>query len=164
MICPFLLKYFNSFEHSDIWSNLEENYLNSFRDSNKKRIYGTRNIKKHFMICLFLLKYFNNFEHQHICMILVRVVCWNIPTFFRKINQTQNFSCSTSVFIFLPCIKEVSFLEQNQFKLFKMIEILHQNGNFEIVCSIIAPKWRCKKFLYKAPIYLPIEDIFGQNG
>ena len=47
-------------------SSFKENYLNSFRDSNKKQINGTRNNKKRLMICPFLLKYFNNFEHQHI--------------------------------------------------------------------------------------------------
>ena len=59
-----MLKYFNTFEHPNIWSNLEESCLISFRDSNKKRIYGTRNNKKRHMIFPFLLKYFNNFEHQ----------------------------------------------------------------------------------------------------
>ena len=44
-----MLKYFNNFEHPDIWSNLGGNCLVSFRDSNKKRIYGTRNNKKRFM-------------------------------------------------------------------------------------------------------------------
>ena len=39
---------------------------------------------------------------------------------------------------FLPCIKGVSFLEQNQlFQLRKMVEILRQNGNFEIVAPTV---------------------------
>ena len=38
----------------------------SFRDSNKKQTYGTRNNKKHLMIRVFFLKWFINFEHQHI--------------------------------------------------------------------------------------------------
>ena len=49
-----MLKYFNNFEHPDIWSNLRGNYLNSLRDSNKKRINGTRNNKKRLLICPFL--------------------------------------------------------------------------------------------------------------
>ena len=61
-----MLKYFKTFEHTDIWQNLEENCLISFRDSNKKRMYGTRSNKKGLMICPFLLKYFSNFEHQSI--------------------------------------------------------------------------------------------------
>ena len=61
-----ILKYFKTFEHPDIWSNLEKSCLISFRDSSKKRIFGTRNNKKRLMICPFLLKYFNNFEHQSI--------------------------------------------------------------------------------------------------
>ena len=48
-----MLKYFNNFEHPDIWSNLRGNCLNSLRDSNKKRINGTRN-KKRLFICPFL--------------------------------------------------------------------------------------------------------------
>ena len=76
--------------------------------------------------------------------------CWNISTFFKKFYPAQSFSCSTSMFlIFLPCNKGVSFLEQNQlFQLLKMVEILHQNFNFEIVCSIIVPQWRRKKLLF----------------
>ena len=76
--------------------------------------------------------------------------CWNISTFFKKFYPAQSFSCSTSVFlIFLPCTKGVSFLEQNQlFQLLKMVEILHQNFNFRIVCSIIVPQWRRKKLLF----------------
>ena len=61
-----MLKFFINFKHPDIWSNLEENRLISFRDSNEKRIDGTRNSKKRLMICPFLLKYFNNFEHPDI--------------------------------------------------------------------------------------------------
>ena len=87
MICPFLLKYFNNFEHQHIKSNLKENYLNSFKDSNKKRINGTRNNKKRLMICPFLFQYFNSFEHQNICMILVRVVS---ITLSRKNKKQQN--------------------------------------------------------------------------
>ena len=49
-----MLKYFNNFEHPDIWSNLRGNCLNSLRDSNKKRINGTRNNKKRLFICPFL--------------------------------------------------------------------------------------------------------------
>ena len=49
-----MLKYFNNFEHPDIWSNLRGNCLNSLRDSNKKRINGTRNNKKRLLICPFL--------------------------------------------------------------------------------------------------------------
>ena len=61
-----MLKYFDKFEYTDIWSNLGENCLISFRDSNKKPIYGTRNNKKCLMICPFFWKYFNNFEDWHI--------------------------------------------------------------------------------------------------
>ena len=51
--------------------------------------------------------------------------------------------------IFRPCTEGVSFLEQNQlFQLLKMVEILHQNVNFGIVCSIIVPQWRRKKLLF----------------
>ena len=46
-----MLKYFNNFEHPDIWSNLKENCLISFRHSNNKRTYGTRKNKKRLMIC-----------------------------------------------------------------------------------------------------------------
>ena len=65
-VCSFLLKYFNNFEHPDIWSNLGENCLISFRDSHKKRIWGIRNNKKHLKVSPFLLKYLNNFEHPDI--------------------------------------------------------------------------------------------------
>ena len=61
-----MLKYFNTFEDPDIWLNLDENCLISFRDSNKKQIYGRRNNQKPLMICPFSVKYFNNFEHQRI--------------------------------------------------------------------------------------------------
>ena len=66
-----------------------------------------------------------------------------------------------NVSIFLPFTKGVSLLEQNQlFQLLKIVEILLQNVNFEIVCSITVPQRRRKKsLLYKTPIYLPIEDI-----
>ena len=60
-----MLKYFNTFDHPDISSNLEDNPCISFWDSSKKRIYETRKNEKRLMICPFLLKYFNNFEHQH---------------------------------------------------------------------------------------------------
>ena len=49
-----MLKYLNNYEHPDIWLNLGGNSLNSFRDSNKKRIYRTRN-KERLMICPILL-------------------------------------------------------------------------------------------------------------
>ena len=49
-----MLKYFNNSEHPAIWSNLGGNCMISFRDSNKKQTYGTRNNKNDLMMCLFL--------------------------------------------------------------------------------------------------------------
>ena len=98
MTCPFF-SYFNKFEHPDISSNLEENCLISFRDSNKKQTYGTRNNKKSLIVCPFLLYYFNNFEHQNICMILARVVSFTLS---EKNKEQQNGARDSFVLIVQP--------------------------------------------------------------
>ena len=95
--------------------------------------------------------------------------CWNISTFFKKFYPAQNFSCSTSVFlIFVPCTKRVFFLNKtNSCSCLNWLKY-----NIKILTLILsAALLYCSGgvrnyFLYKAPIYLPIEDIkpFGQNG
>ena len=60
-----MLNHFNNFEHADILSNLGENCLISFRDSNKKRMYGTRNNKKRLMICSILLQIIKISKYLH---------------------------------------------------------------------------------------------------
>ena len=69
---------------------------------------------------------------------------------FQNFLSSSKFFCSTPMFlIFLPCTRKVFFLEQNQFlQLFKLVEILHQNFNFDFACSIIVPQWRRKKLLF----------------
>ena len=81
-----MLKYFNNFEYPDIWSNLGENCLISCRDSNKKRIYGTRNNKKRLMTCPFF-SYFNKFEHPDISSNLEE----NCLISFRDSNKKQTY-------------------------------------------------------------------------
>ena len=70
--------------------------------------------------------------------------------FSKNIYPAQNYFCSTSMFlIFLPSTKGVSFLEQKQLlQLLKMIEILHQNVNFETEYSIIVPQWKHKRLFF----------------
>ena len=61
--------------------------------------------------------------------------------------------------IFLTRTKIVFFLEQNQFlQLLKLVQILHQNFNFEIVYSNILPQWRLRisNLLFKmAEVFAP---------
>ena len=76
--------------------------------------------------------------------------CWNISTFFKKYLPSSKFFLFTSMFLIsLPSTKGVSFLEQRQLlQSLKMIEILHQNVNFETECSIIVPQWKHKKLFF----------------
>ena len=69
---------------------------------------------------------------------------------FQNFWSSSKFFCSTPMFlIFLPCTRRVFFLEQNQFlQLLKLVEILHQNFNFDFASSIIVPQWRRKKLLF----------------
>ena len=80
--------------------------------------------------CSELLKYFNIFQK------------------FLSSSKCFLFHVNVS-YIFYLAPKEFFFLEQNQFlQLLKLVEILHQNFNFDFVCNIIVPLWRRKKLLF----------------
>ena len=87
---------------------------------------------------------------------------------FKNFNPAQSFSCSTSMFLFfLPCTKG-DFFEQNQF--------LHCSNWLKYYIKVLTLKLSAallyrsgdlkSYFLYKTPVYPPIEDIksFGQIG
>ena len=80
--------------------------------------------------CSELLKYFNIFQK------------------FLSSSKCFLFHVNVSYFFYLAP-KEFFFLEQNQFlQLLELVKILHENFNFDFVCSIIVPLWRRKKLLF----------------
>ena len=79
--------------------------------------------------CSKLLKYFNIFQ--------------------KYLPSPKFFLFHTNVSYFSNLHQNSFFLEQNQFlQLLKLVQILHENFNFEIVYSNIIPQWRRKKLLF----------------
>ena len=91
-------------------------------------------------------------------------VCSNLSKYF---NIFQKFLSISKFFLFHTNVSYFSTLNQKSFfswakPVLTLVEILHENFNFDFVCSGGVRNY----FLYKAPIYLSTEDIklFGQNG
>ena len=123
-------------------------------------MYGTRNIKKHFRICLFLLKYFNNFEHQHICMILVRVVCWNIPTFSEKFTKLKIFLVPLQCLFFYLASKKLVFLNKTNSSCSKWLKYCIKMVTLKLSAALLYWSGGVRNFyikhqyIYRLRIYL----------
>ena len=73
----------------------------------------------------------------------------NFNIFEKTLPRPKFFLFHTSVSYFSTLHQKSFFLEQNQFlQLLKLIEILHQNFNFDFVSRITVPQWRRKKLLF----------------
>ena len=70
--------------------------------------------------------------------------------FSKNFTPLKIFLVPRQCFLFFYLVpKEFIFLEQNQFlHLLKLVEILHQNFNFDFACRIIVPQWSRKKLLF----------------
>ena len=92
--------------------------------------------------------------------------CWNISTFFKKFYPAQSFSCSTSVFLRAP--KELVFLNKTNYSsCSKWLKYYIKILTFKLSAALLYRSGGVRNyFLYKAPAYLPIENIkpFGQNS
>ena len=88
-----MLQYFNMLELPDIWLNIEENCLISFRESNKKQMHGTKNNIKRHMIFFFLV-FFKQFWSSNFYMILVLVIFLHFWDKIRKVEYNKKNFCS----------------------------------------------------------------------